>query len=447
MSDYRRLISYIYAYDKDVKGHSVGFAKLESRNGQCKISVSVKKLYMGNAEWNVYLLTGEQEIPIGRFYIRGQGGEFRTIVQTENVERSGYSLSAMHGLSIHGDNSESRYYMTIWEEPNVHAAELEVEGELQASEEAKAAKVTVQPALTAYVPDAFQMNGQTDEAVLESDISHKPEPERGAEDTALEVKAAEDVEQQVQDMEELLDGTDCFETGNPEELEISADPQVLMPTETMPETDIQAAVGRAPETVSSTGGSEPEATELHTESDPVDGADSLAKAKELDKTDSSIEPEFVPEPAQVQEPGAGLMGERNQEESNWQVYAQTASRGQLPLWEKLRKRYAKIQAFDYAGGCEILTIKPQDIGLLPRENWVYGNNSFLLHAYYNYRYLILVKLDEPDGTSRYLLGVPGMYYTNEKYMASMFGFPDFILAKKQPHKDGRFGYWYAEVKI
>ena len=39
-----------------------------------------------------------------------------------------------------------------------------------------------------------------------------------------------------------------------------------------------------------------------------------------------------------------------------------------------------------------LTIRPQDIGKLPRECWIHGNNSFLLHGYYNFRYLILVKL-------------------------------------------------------
>ena len=117
------------------------------------------------------------------------------------------------------------------------------------------------------------------------------------------------------------------------------------------------------------------------------------------------------------------------------------------MWEQLRKRYAKIQAFDYADGCEILSIKPQDIGLLPRETWVYGNNSFLLHGYYNYRYLILARLNNPVGKARYLLGVPGHYFSNEKYMASMFGFPDFVLSKKQPPRDGRFGYWYTDIKI
>ena len=95
----------------------------------------------------------------------------------------------------------------------------------------------------------------------------------------------------------------------------------------------------------------------------------------------------------------------------------------------------------------MLAIRPDDIGKLPRECWVYGNNSFLLHGYYNYRYLILVRLDQEHGPVRYLLGVPGHYYSNEKYMANMFGFPNFVLSKKQPPNDGRFGYWYTDIKI
>ncbi len=117
------------------------------------------------------------------------------------------------------------------------------------------------------------------------------------------------------------------------------------------------------------------------------------------------------------------------------------------VWEKLRREHTRILAFDYEDGCEILTIKPQDIGLLPRDTWVYGNNSFLLHGYYNYRYLILAKLFNPNGTPRYLLGIPGHYYSNERYMASMFGFPNFVLSKEQPVEDGRFGYWYTDIKI
>ncbi len=46
------------------------------------------------------------------------------------------------------------------------------------------------------------------------------------------------------------------------------------------------------------------------------------------------------------------------------------------LWEELKKSYPKIQPFEYEDGCDILTIRPQDIGKLPRECWIHGNNSF-----------------------------------------------------------------------
>ena len=44
MTDYRRLISYIYEYEGKKKGKNVGFAKLEARNGQCRINVNVKRI-------------------------------------------------------------------------------------------------------------------------------------------------------------------------------------------------------------------------------------------------------------------------------------------------------------------------------------------------------------------------------------------------------------------
>ena len=47
MSNYRRLISYIYAYEGGIKGKNIGFAKIEVRNGQCRIHVNVKKNFSG----------------------------------------------------------------------------------------------------------------------------------------------------------------------------------------------------------------------------------------------------------------------------------------------------------------------------------------------------------------------------------------------------------------
>ena len=67
MAGYRRLISYIYAYEGEEKGKNIGFAKLEARNGQCRLSINVKKIYAGGNDMGVYLLSSGQEIFLGTF--------------------------------------------------------------------------------------------------------------------------------------------------------------------------------------------------------------------------------------------------------------------------------------------------------------------------------------------------------------------------------------------
>ena len=56
MTGYRRLISYIYAYEGEEKGKNIGFVKLESRNGQCRLSVNVKKIYAGGNDFRHILM-------------------------------------------------------------------------------------------------------------------------------------------------------------------------------------------------------------------------------------------------------------------------------------------------------------------------------------------------------------------------------------------------------
>ena len=66
MSDYRRLISYIYAYEGGEKGKNIGFAKIDMRGLQCRIQVNVKKVYVGSSDVGVYLL-----IPAANFCLAG----------------------------------------------------------------------------------------------------------------------------------------------------------------------------------------------------------------------------------------------------------------------------------------------------------------------------------------------------------------------------------------
>ena len=111
-------------------------------------------------------------------------------------------------------------------------------------------------------------------------------------------------------------------------------------------------------------------------------------------------------------------------------------------WNDWLCHFKNIHPFECSGKVEVIRMEPKDIGRLPKECWGLANNSFLLHGYCNYRYLILYKnLD----CEKFNLGVPGMYHPREKMIAGMFGFGEFVMARKAPVRQGEFGYYVREV--
>ena len=83
----------------------------------------------------------------------------------------------------------------------------------------------------------------------------------------------------------------------------------------------------------------------------------------------------------------------------------------------------------------------KEIKTLPEEYHYLGNNSFLLHNYFSYGYLMLGrKNEEPD---YWFLGVPGEDNRQERIMAFVFGFPDFMETDEEGHK----GYYVSKLEI
>lgn len=111
---------------------------------------------------------------------------------------------------------------------------------------------------------------------------------------------------------------------------------------------------------------------------------------------------------------------------------------------KIYDRFPKMYPFEDNEIAWCVRIEPQDIGLLPMENWALGNNSFLLHGFYCYSHLIFARINDKDGI-KYILGVPGIYHNRERFMARMFGFDFFKSIKRKELRTGEFGYWYAPI--
>lgn len=116
---------------------------------------------------------------------------------------------------------------------------------------------------------------------------------------------------------------------------------------------------------------------------------------------------------------------------------------QMPvsLWEWLEHARERIKPFGTSD--EYFRVAVEDIYRLQEEYHVLRNNQFLLHGYYNYKYLILGK-KEID-SEEYWLGVPGIYHEREKMAARMYGFEKFEGTKRN-YGVGDLGYYLITVK-
>ena len=112
-------------------------------------------------------------------------------------------------------------------------------------------------------------------------------------------------------------------------------------------------------------------------------------------------------------------------------------------WQQLSAIYQHIRPFQDER--EYLSLSPSDFVMFPESYYRAANNSFLLHGFYNYKHLILARI-EVRGEARYYLGVPGNYYEREKQVAVMFGFESFECAR-EPAKTGDFGYYMMRMEL
>ena len=452
MSAYHRLISYIYAYEGGIKGKNTGFAKLETRGTSCRIQVSVRRVFAGGSPIGVYLLAGQEEIRIGTLFVRGGNGEFRAVVNCENIEGSGCNMEECCGLTLHETDSAWRAYTTIWEDAVAHAAEVEladVTAEKVREQEAEKEEATRKLAenVSGEVNSGSVGKEKLDEA---SELTRSGEMESQDTSTETEKKEAVNINEMdfgisqpqpekledsnleiFEDTETMEAVLDISETSDHQEAEVVQEAQTETPQESSQESTQEVQTETPKESFQESN------QEAQTEARRKDSQESTREVRKEALSDSP------PDHQEAFQPGSQNQKQPQPDSSKESPKEDPAE----TLWDRLRVTYPKVTAFECADGCEILVIKPQDIGLLPRENWVYGNNSFLLHGYYNYRYLILARRGKPGERGRYILGVPGHYGNNEKYMAAMFGFDRFVRSTRQPPRDSRFGYWYTDLNF
>ena len=124
----------------------------------------------------------------------------------------------------------------------------------------------------------------------------------------------------------------------------------------------------------------------------------------------------------------------------------------LILWKKLCSRYPHVDIRPVISNteasrsglhiCEVIRIRPSDIGRLPRNNWILAQNQFVRQAYSRFRQIFLLRMEgkNSDGLeeNQWFIGVPGENSEQERALAKIFGFTDYF-----PCRNG--GFWYTKI--
>lgn len=421
MAEYRRFISYMYLYEDGRKTINSGFVRVESRDGQCRVSVHMTGIYGSeNSSYRVYMLIRGQGgyigIAVGELTIRQQSGNMELVMDSEHLMGTEYDLSRISGMVLLGENG--RIYGTRWDDEPLETDKF-VNGEQlsgllvrfgdknddEAVSEAADAVDISQNSENAVVDaaDAVQRNG--DAAAGAADT------ERKFEDTAAENKTVADMDFAAE------------KTG-----EQHADENPMISEEEL----ISAANSENTAGLKNLEKDYPE----NTEKSVLVASDAVLEDAEL-----------------VQE---------------------TEQAGTMNAYDLLMSQLPQMYPFEDDSVAACVRLELQDIGRMPMPCWIYGSNSFLLHGYYCYRHLILAKVerkrekeeingrDENSGSGAnnayhannedagreavYLMGVPGIWQHREQYMASMFGFRKFRPVSRENHGRGAFGYWCVELK-
>ena len=390
MADYKRLVSYIYAYPGGVRDKNVGFAKAEVRNGQFKLTVSVKGAYTDTPElFGVYVMVDGKKHQPGGFTLLKTGtvmvnqgiGQYQDLFNPMNINQSGYTFEDISGIALARENEDFYRMFSLWEDCILNTEDITF-----AQPEAAAASNPVVQADSEEVSVKEQVNRTTGQ-----------EAERKSVEMSENVRESETVRRNAEDVSEneVEEAAVTSKPATPESAQ-SAGQQADLQQET---AQMKAQQVRAMEAVQEL---------LFRNTNPQGTMPQNTKLQDT-----------TPQNAKPQE--------------------------EMPAFEKVFINRDFIDAFedDYFYDC--VEVTPELLKQLPIEDDAVVNNSFLVHGYYNFKHILFGKVCENDNNTRYFIGVPGMYCNRERFMASMFGFCNFKKSHRSDYSNPYFGYWYQEI--
>ena len=388
MSGYRRFVAYVYEYRKGKKESNCGFIKVEVKEKRCVMEVHLRCPGLTpKAECRIYGFirnAGLMDSYLLGICKTGEGSA-ECVLETDAMDMggSGISLGRMGGIILKTESGA--FFGTEWDDQPIR-------------------------------PENFrEVRQKAEEPVRES----VPQTRSSAEETESIPEMDEGpVEEDKAAKKELPEVPEQEEETKQEKPDTESD---IADAEVVEEQEVPG--------------------ELKTESEVTSQS---VRGQELP------EPPLEPEERNERRERVSMPEERNErqervsmpEERNDRQEQMSPSQSQKISGFKENCNFGSAcEAFDDGEIINCRKIQIRDLSRLQHRECALRNNRFLLYGYYNFGHLLLGE----KCTGGYILGVPGGYDQQERFMANMFGFPYFKESKLIELPKGRGGYWYRLI--
>ena len=394
MAGYRRFIAYVYDYENGKKGSNCGFIKVEVKDQQCSVEVHLHCPGLPeDVGCRVYGFTRKDGLINGVLLDTCETEkeiiECMIVTDAMDMNASGISMGKMGGMVITTDIGG--FFGTEWDDQPIRP------------ENFREVKIAPADAVPEMVPVSDNV------------------------DTVSENAASSDIES-------------SSVTAAIQEISLPVTEEV---PENLPEAVLSDTMPHdTPRTFHDTADSE-ETPEVIESSDTIVSEEHLkpessAESESLKNTVSAM-PDNVSEPAEAQI----LNTPAKNTASTSDVSSLQQNRNEHRKASSSTEPQVSTEFTPFSDGelTAAWKIHLNDLKRFPRHYCSLRNNRFIQYGHYNFGHLLLGQRNN----GQYILGVPGGYNQQERFMANMFGFPYFKESRYVEIPKARGGYWYRLI--
>lgn len=423
LSGYQRFIAYVYEYQKGKKAENCGFLKVEIKNSSCRIELHLHCPGLPpQMEAQIYaffrkdgLING---ILLGSCNTAADMAECILECDSANLAYSGISFEQVGGIIIR--TQAGGFYGTEWDDLPVRPDDFrEISLRLPASPSPEKPEDSASPDHAADAPQPVTFDGSSNDA--SDHVSDSPQPPSSHASP---------------DSSEPYSPEDNSDKAGAHNFEDSVD------TPKKPDFDDYTDVPQKPDLNRSIDVPKEPGFNDSTDVPRESGFDrSAASPKEPDfdrpPSESRIQSLAPPEIASHASGSRSLRESPSKEKAPTNVEADFT----VPKRQPCPFPGKEFTPFDDADFLCCMKVHPNDLMGFPPCTRALRNNRFLQYGFYHFGHLLLGV--RPGG--RYILGVPGSYDQQERFMANMFGFPYFRESRLIHLPRNRGGYWYRSI--